>query len=1383
MPAHGAVDTPHHRRANKTHHLPPHAKLPHSAHTSADPAVSGHWHFPPLAEELGLLDDGAEQAAAREPAAPRSYRQEARYAPRALRREPPDAAALLGCLGGGGGGGGGGVLSSEDGWTALHYAAAGFHLGAGAALDELLGALSRAPLRDRSAYLDARTDVGATALQLACWRPQPAAFDAAQLLLAAGADPNAADAYGRAPLHAAAMRASKRLGGAGSKSGTPDIVRALLARGADASLADANGWTPLHFACCHGDRGIEAIEELLKAGADPFAKTAEGLCALGLVLALEEQCTRRDRCEDAVLALRAARVVRAAVLAAAADEGEPVHECMPLPTMSTEMRSRLARVSAHMPNAAERREEDALRAHARGALPALVVRAPAVGGRRAGGGEGLSREEAISRGVAALRALWPACDVLPRAERSAHGMHGQRRKGAHGAGDGGLAHTLSRCARYLAKGAPRDNEINAALRRFVGSQVDAKTGDIDVLHCCFHLRVSVTVFKAMGFPQLGEAFLAAPDEGRKRWLRQLLPVRCYAPGAPGRPPLLVWRVANLHPESILRNFTQAEIVAAMMSVVVRALQHEAEGRSEDSAVTVYDFRHFSLSKVKADTSRALGDALRDFLASIPDMQSKQYMVHTPLYFKAASAFALSMVDENTARKIVVSAGAKAAELARVCGGPDGVPPPLRPHGGEAAAQAEYATAGSKLVRDGTDVTIKHKGMYFFRVDVVDEGQALHFEFTSSRTVAFFINREPLLGSARDPEKGAPKSGSRDAAQGASSRNPAPAVEPWEREFGYDARTQAFSGAGGGSSVEDTVLRWPEVGAQHCSAVGVLKGEAGGRTGLRPGTYTLAWDNMKPSGVSSGNAKLRYAVWVSPATHMSIGYDTFEGARVSSKAGGPALANGAAAALRTADLAYQHPSADGGACASSDDALFGSAAAAAASAASAAAVAAAELSAAAAAAAAEAAYAAAAEGWSWCRSASVSLSELDRAGAFELMRSGSPSATFHDALPHFTPTLDIKVTKRAADDDATVLNPHGDDELLRLESEEHASVGSASDMDSLELLFPNGSATPGDSLDTDGDGAAAAAGGSNDSAPSTPMARHSGSNGTASRMAMRLKQEEAAGGDLTPRQRRRKERQARRQAQRAARKAHHSRHRVARGVGAMLVSPSARGEYSGERRHKRRWNPFAVCLSPCVADAPAGYVPLEWNEETAASNGSAVVAGGATSKGDGALAATGAGSDDAAGAHCAGLGGLQGANGGPAGRVSSKQNLHASFAAVAAATAADAAAGAGTASEAAVRAATAAAEAATGDDVAAVARSCTGAARAGSTTAQDRLRAATAEVEAAREQLRTAAHARLAGPLQHGAHATLAYSGPIAMTLVALLAAWAAHVALVATGRA
>ena len=55
MPAHDAVDTPHHRHANKTHHLPPHAKLPHSAHTSADPAVSGHWHFPPLAEELGLL--------------------------------------------------------------------------------------------------------------------------------------------------------------------------------------------------------------------------------------------------------------------------------------------------------------------------------------------------------------------------------------------------------------------------------------------------------------------------------------------------------------------------------------------------------------------------------------------------------------------------------------------------------------------------------------------------------------------------------------------------------------------------------------------------------------------------------------------------------------------------------------------------------------------------------------------------------------------------------------------------------------------------------------------------------------------------------------------------------------------------------------------------------------------------------------------------------------------------------------------------------------------------------------------------------------------------------------------------------------------------------
>ena len=112
--------------------------------------------------------------------------------------------------------------------------------------------------------------VGDTALHLAAAGYR---VEIVRLLLAAGADPNAAKNMRKSsPLHYAAD--GFITGPAWDAKRQIETIRCLLENGADIHLQDMNGATPLHRAV--RTRCAEAVKYLLQAGSDPVMKNKPG---------------------------------------------------------------------------------------------------------------------------------------------------------------------------------------------------------------------------------------------------------------------------------------------------------------------------------------------------------------------------------------------------------------------------------------------------------------------------------------------------------------------------------------------------------------------------------------------------------------------------------------------------------------------------------------------------------------------------------------------------------------------------------------------------------------------------------------------------------------------------------------------------------------------------------------------------------------------------------------------------------------------------------------------------------------------------------------------------------------------------------------------------
>ena len=110
---------------------------------------------------------------------------------------------------------------------------------------------------------DAQGRHGATALHVAAYGGNAHAVAA---LLDGGADPHAGDSDRDTPLHWAV-----------GKAGNARVIAALLGAGAQVSARNDSGNTALHLAAWHGH--VDAIVALLEAGADPRAKNR--ISALG----------------------------------------------------------------------------------------------------------------------------------------------------------------------------------------------------------------------------------------------------------------------------------------------------------------------------------------------------------------------------------------------------------------------------------------------------------------------------------------------------------------------------------------------------------------------------------------------------------------------------------------------------------------------------------------------------------------------------------------------------------------------------------------------------------------------------------------------------------------------------------------------------------------------------------------------------------------------------------------------------------------------------------------------------------------------------------------------------------------------------------------------
>lgn len=143
-------------------------------------------------------------------------------------------------------------VKDDTGYTALLHAIE-------ANYDQVEHVLLNHPKLDPSA----RGFNGVTTLSKYVWRERK---EAVQKLLALGADANAQDNDGDAPLHGAAQ------------SGNVEIMDLLLAKGGDPNLKNKQGGTPLMWAVVFGHE--DAARRLIEAGANPLVKDSEGMTAL-----------------------------------------------------------------------------------------------------------------------------------------------------------------------------------------------------------------------------------------------------------------------------------------------------------------------------------------------------------------------------------------------------------------------------------------------------------------------------------------------------------------------------------------------------------------------------------------------------------------------------------------------------------------------------------------------------------------------------------------------------------------------------------------------------------------------------------------------------------------------------------------------------------------------------------------------------------------------------------------------------------------------------------------------------------------------------------------------------------------------------------------------
>lgn len=141
-------------------------------------------------------------------------------------------------------------IQDDEGWSALHFAAANGRLAAVAML-----------LNHSKKGIDLADSEGRTALHRACYYGHT---DVAVYLIDNGASIEARDHHSKTPLHSAAS----------SNPQSENMITTLLQKGADPEAVTSLGWTPLHSAVRYGEPEIAQL--LIDSGANIEAKNNYG---------------------------------------------------------------------------------------------------------------------------------------------------------------------------------------------------------------------------------------------------------------------------------------------------------------------------------------------------------------------------------------------------------------------------------------------------------------------------------------------------------------------------------------------------------------------------------------------------------------------------------------------------------------------------------------------------------------------------------------------------------------------------------------------------------------------------------------------------------------------------------------------------------------------------------------------------------------------------------------------------------------------------------------------------------------------------------------------------------------------------------------------------